>query len=125
MLVSNNRRSLENDTGKYQSFIFNFYPHFIYFFVESDKSKLDTLPEEKIHSINPDYKKVYKEWKPVQNTDIAGTIKAIEGKFCFTMIVGQEFQDNNHRIFMQIHKSTVYVTTIQHVSTILHNFVEF
>uniref|UniRef100_T1GWK4 Uncharacterized protein n=1 Tax=Megaselia scalaris TaxID=36166 RepID=T1GWK4_MEGSC len=45
LLANNSRRSLENET-------------------ESDKSKLDPLPEEKPNSNNPDSKRVYKDWKP-------------------------------------------------------------
>ncbi|KAL5291519.1 FHDC1 family protein [Megaselia abdita] len=62
LLANNSRRSLENDS-------------------ESDRSKLDPLPEEKVSTNSPDYKRVYKDWKPssaLQKTDIAGTIEAIE-----------------------------------------------
>ncbi|XP_055844463.1 formin-J isoform X2 [Episyrphus balteatus] len=61
-LVSNGRRSLENDS-------------------ESERNKLDPLPEEKI-SVNANGVETYKrDWKPskaLEKTDIAGTIQAIE-----------------------------------------------
>lgn len=61
-LVSNGRRSLENDS-------------------ESERNKLDPLPEEKI-SVNVNGVETYKrDWKPsktLEKTDIAETIQAIE-----------------------------------------------
>ncbi|XP_055915666.1 formin-J [Eupeodes corollae] len=61
-LTNNGRRSLENDP-------------------ESERNKLDPLPEEKI-SVNTPTGEAYKrDWKPsrtIEKTDIAGTIQAID-----------------------------------------------
>lgn len=67
------------------------------YITESDRSKLDPLPEEKISSNSPDYKRVYKDWKPsstLQKTDIAGTIEAIEGEILAIFFLTQTLIKN-------------------------------
>lgn len=72
-------------------------------FSESEKgSKLDTLPEEKLHHLpsqiqpptvvptiqttsSEPYRRVYPEWKPsttLEKTDVVGTIETLAGMTC-------------------------------------------
>lgn len=50
------------------------------YLIESERSKLDPLPEEK-STVEQTYKRVYPDWKPstaLEKTDVVGTLEAIE-----------------------------------------------
>lgn len=87
--LATNRRSFENDSGMERTvkFIPKFIHRFFFFisFLETERSKLDPLPEEKAaptptssFATHDTYKRVYPDWKPSTTLDVVGTIEAIE-----------------------------------------------
>lgn len=69
----------------YDLHINEFYDHPIIInfilFIETERSKLDPLPEEKSTTPSDTYRRVYPDWKPsttLEKADVVGTIEAIE-----------------------------------------------
>lgn len=85
--LATNRRSFENDSGmkQNQSKSFHLFDINSIYGLESERSKLDPLPEEKTaptptssFATHDTYKRVYPDWKPSTTLDVVGTIEAIE-----------------------------------------------